>query len=517
MLKIYKNKSGKAANGGKMSKRTFAKAKNKKLLIAIISIVLVVALAVPIIIVAVVSGEKPIKFLLEEDLSEYVNVTVPEKLNYGELRETLVAGYDLFRVGLTEAYFGKNVYIEEGSTLDFTLGAELIKTKEDGTKEYVKIELPEKYAKIEGYRPYSKPENLFFDEALAEVGDKDENGIDYMVRDKESKFAMNIPNEERFGEYAGTKIRFTITVKDYVSRYVYLYNGGDNSISVIGDWYCKIATSKTQPTAGAVIAEGDIIVYDVIDTLADGTVNTYTDYTMEVTSEYASYFVGKKQGESFTETVQNIKEEFTIKKVYKAEDIEAALSALGYASIFDMKEELRIWCYAVYSDGLMNIITKQVELTAYPKNLFDTYKKLEEQTWEVDFRQSALSMAQTFGDEVAFEAYGIEGYETVADYLDDMIYDHVKTLVRELVISYSVAKELGVMDDLYKRYNDSIENYIEQNEYSSRKEALATLSANGDEACIFYTNFLSPVLGSKFAERMEGAEFLTLIAGSYVE
>ena len=72
------------------------------------------------------------------------------------------------------------------------------------------------------------------------------------------------------------------------------------------------------------------------------------------------------------------------------------------------------------------------------------------------------------------------------------------------------------MDDLYKRYNDSIDNYIKQNNYSSRKEALATLADNGDEACIFYTNFLSPILGTKFAERTEGAEFLGIIADSYV-
>ncbi|MBQ8403303.1 MAG: hypothetical protein IJX55_02625 [Clostridia bacterium] len=499
-----------------MSKNTSAKAKNKKLLIAIISIVLVVALAVPIIIVAVSSSEKPIDFLRKNDLSEFVDVSVPEKFNYGELRETLVAGYDLFRVGITETYFGTNVYVEEGSTLDFTLSAELITTKEDGTKEYTKIELPEKYAKIEGYRPYSKEENLFFDKALAEVGDKDDYGVDFMVRDTESKFAMDIPNEERFGEYAGTKIRFTITVTDYVARYVYLYGGNDNSISIVGDWYCKIATGKTQPTAGATIEEGDVIVYDVIDTLADGTKNEYRDYVMEVTSEYVSYFEGKKQGESFTETVQDITEEFTIKEVYKSEDIEAAFKTLGYESAFDMKEELRIWCYSVYSDGLMAIITKQVELKSYPKNLVNTYTKLEEQTWEVDFRESALSMAQTWGDDVAFQAYEITGYETMADYLDDMVADHVETLVRELVISYSVAKELGVMDDLYTRYNDSIDSYIEQNNYSSRKEALATLADNGDEACIFYTNFLSPILGTKFAERMEGAEFLAFIADSYV-
>ncbi len=500
-----------------MSKHNSAKAKNKKLLIAIVSIVLVIALAVPIIIVAVVSGKKPIDFLIQNDLSEYAEITVPESLNYGELRETLVAGYDLFRVGITETYFGTNVYVEEGSTMDFTLSADLITTNDDGTKEYTKIELPEKYAKIEGYRPYSKSENFFFDSVLAEVGDKDDNGIDFMVRDKESRFAMDIPNEERFGEYAGAKIRFAITVTDYVARYVYLYNGGDNSISVVGDWYSKVATSKTQPTAGATIAEGDVIVYDVVDTLADGTVNEYKDYVMEVTTEYLSYFEGKKQGESFTETVNNIKEEFEIKEVYKKADIEAALSAMGYASVFDMKEELRIWCYSVYSDGLMSIITKQVELTNYPKNLISTYTKLEEQTWEVEFRQSALEMAETFGDEVAFEAYDIEGYDTVAAYLDDLVDDHVKTLVRELIISYSVAKELGIVNDLYKRYDESIDNYMAQNSFSTRKEALATLADNGDEACIFYTNFLSPILGAKFAERTDGAEFLTLIAGNYVE
>jgi hypothetical protein len=491
------------------------KAKNKKLLIAVISIVLAAAIAVPIIIIAVTSGERPINFLMKNDLSEYVEVTVPETLNYGELRETIVAGYDLFRVGITEAYFGTSVYVEEGATMDFTLSAELITKKENGTKEYTAIELPEEYAKIEGYRPYSKAENLFFDKVLAQVGEKDENGIDFMERDTPSKFAMDIPDEERFGEYAGTQIRFTITVTDYVARYVYLYNNNDNSIGIVGDWYCKIAMEKAQSTAGAVIEEGDVIVYDVIDTHKDGTKNEYLDYIMEVTSEYVSYFKGRKQGDRFTETVQDITEEFYIKEVYKSADIEAGLAELGYASEFAMKEELRIWCYCVYSDGLMAIITKQTELNVYPEKLMSTYTKLEEQTWEVDFRSSALSMAQTWGDEVAFQAYSITGYETMADYLDDMLADHVEMLVRELVISYSIAKEFGVMEDLYERYDDSIKKYMEQNNFT-RKEALETLADNADEACIFYTNFLSPILGAKFAERMQGAGFLEIIADTYV-
>jgi hypothetical protein len=71
------------------------------------------------------------------------------------------------------------------------------------------------------------------------------------------------------------------------------------------------------------------------------------------------------------------------------------------------------------------------------------------------------------------------------------------------------------MEDLYERYDDSIKNYMEQNNFT-RKEALETLADNADEACIFYTNFLSPILGAKFAERMQGAGFLEIIADTYV-
>ena len=190
---------------------------------------------------------------------------------------------------------------------------------------------------------------------------------------------------------------------------------------------------------------------------------------------------------------------------------------MGYASIFELREELNMWCYAVYSDGFMALITKKTELKSYPKKLTNTYTKLENQTWETEFRQSALSMAASFGDEFALETYGIEGFDTIQAYLDDMVAGHVKTLVRELVISYSVAKEMGVLNDLHKRYETTIENYIDQNEFSTRREALESLSANGDEACIFYSNFLSPVLGVKFAERVTGFNLSQFIKGNYLE
>ncbi len=493
------------------------KMKNKKLLIAIISAVLVLAIAVPIIVIAVTGSTSPIKFLMNTDLTQYTSVSIPQKINYSEIRESLKSGYDLFRVGLTETYFGTAVYVEEGSTMDFTLSAELITTDENGAKEYTEIELPEEYKTIKGYRPYSKPENKFFDDALAEVGEKDQNGIDYMVRDKASKFAMDIPNEERFGEYAGARIRFTIKVTDYVSRYVYLYSGADNSEAVIGDWYCKIAVALASPKEGIAIEEGDIVLYDCIDTYSDGTVYEYLDNYMEITSDYIKYFGGKVSGEKFTEQIQNITEDFTIKAVYKAEDIEAGFKTLGYNSIFDMKEELRIWCYAAYSDGFMAIITKQDELISYPKNLMNAYMKIEEQTWEVEFRESALSMAQSFGDAVALEGYGVTGYATMQEYLDDLLEDHVETLVRELVISFAIADQMGITDELYKKYDESITSYMKQQQFSSRREALETLSANGDEACVFYTNFLSPILGARFAELVEGVPFTQYIEESYVK
>lgn len=493
------------------------RAKSKKLLIAVICTVVALAIIVPTVTIAVLGNSTPLKFLMKTDLSKYVSVSIPEKINYADIRESLGAGYDLFRVSITESYFGNAVYVEEGTTLDFKLSAELVTTTESGAKEYTAIELPAEYAEIKGYRPYSKAENLFFDKALAGVGEKDESGIDYMVRDKASKFTMTVPEEERFGDYAGKKIRFTITVTDYVARYAYIYGGADNSIAIVGDWYCQTAKALVSPAAGATVEEGDIILYDCVDTYSDGTVKEYLDTYMEVTSDYIKYFGGRKDGEKFTETVQNIKEEFTVKAVYKAADIEVALKTLGYESVYSFKEELRIWCYAVYSDGIMAIITKQTELAEYPKNLINTFTKLEDQTWETEFRKSALAFAQAVGDEIALETYEVTGYATVQEYLDDMLKDHVDTLVRELVISYSMAQQMGKLDELYERYNESIKNYIKANQYSTKREALESLSANGDEACILYTNFLSPVLGTEFAKIVEGANFTEFIADSYVK
>jgi hypothetical protein len=165
----------------------------------------------------------------------------------------------------------------------------------------------------------------------------------------------------------------------------------------------------------------------------------------------------------------------------------------------------------------MALITKQTELKSYPKKLINTYTKLEDQTWETDFRQSALAMARDFGNDFALQAYGIEGYDTVVAYLEAMVADHVKTLVRELVIAYSMAKEMGVIDVLYKRYDNTVKNYMKQNEFSTRREALETLAANGDEACIFYSNFLSPVLGLKLSERVQGLNFAEYIKDCYIE
>ena len=97
----------------------------------------------------ILSGQTPIKFLMKENLSKYVDVSVPNSINYADVRESLEAGYDLFRVNLTETYFGKTAYIEEGCTVDFTLGAELVTTTEEGTT-YTEITLPEKYVIYRG-------------------------------------------------------------------------------------------------------------------------------------------------------------------------------------------------------------------------------------------------------------------------------------------------------------------------------------------------------------------------------
>ena len=464
----------------------------------------------------ILSGQTPIKFLIKEDLSKYVDVQVPSSISYAEIRENLAAGYDLFRVGLTETYFGKCAYVEEGCTIDFKLSAELVTTTDAGSQ-YTEITMPEKYSKIEGYRPYSKPENRFFDDAMAGAGDRDSNGASYLTRDVAAKFTLTMPVDSAYGEYSGAKIRFTITVTDYVCRYVYLYGGADNTIATVGDWFCKVAIGVTESDNSAVIKEGDVVIYDCIDTLADGTKNEYKDNRIEVTKDYLNFFEGHKVGDEYNESIQNITETFKIKAVYTSEDIEAAIKNMGYASIFELREELNMWCYAVYSDGFMALITKKTELKSYPKKLTNTYTKLENQTWETEFRQSALSMAASFGDEFALETYGIEGFDTIQAYLDDMVAGHVKTLVRELVISYNIADQVGVLDNLYERYEETIDNYIKQNEFSTRREALETLSDNGDEACIFYSNFLSPVLGIELAKKVQGFNLAEFIKDGYIE
>lgn len=466
----------------------------------------------------ILSGQTPIKFLIKQNLSKYVDLSLPESMKYADVRESLKAGYDLFRVGLTETYFGSSVYIEEGCTLDFTLSAELVTKTDDGNK-YTAIEMPEKYAKMEGYRPYSKPENKFFDNALSSAGMQDENGAYYLERgeDKSAKFVAVIPEDGVYGEYAGAKIRFTIKVTDYICRYVYLYGGSDNTIATVGEWFCKVAAGAVASDSSAAIKEGDVVIYDCVDTLANGTQNEYKDNYIEVTSDYLKFFEGHKVGDEYSESIQNIKETFKIKAVYPSEKIAAAAKNMGYESIFYLKEELNLWCYAVYSDGFMALFTKQTELKSYPKKLINTYTKIEDQTWETEFRKSALSFAQQFGDDIALETYKIEGFDTIQAYLDDLMDGHVKTLVRELIISYDMAKQMGVLDNLHQRYETTIKNYMEQNEFSTRREALESLAANGDEACIFYSNFLSPVLGLKLAEKVQDFNLADFIKDSYIE
>lgn len=490
------------------------KKNTKKIVIISIAAVLAAALIiVPLVMIFAAKNVSPIEFLMEKDLSEYVSVDKIEGIDYAEVRDALKSGYDVFRVSLTEAYFGTAVYIEEGSTLDFTLSAELA-TEVEGVTEYTEVTLPEEYTKVIGYRPYSDENNLFFDLALSGAGSLDDYRQHYMTRDTATKFTATIPEGEAYGEYAGKTLRFTITVTDYVARYIYLYDGVDNSISTVSDWYCKIIAGTAEKSAGKV-EEGDIILYDCVDKHEDGTVEEYTNLYLEVTGDYLQYFEGLSEGDSFSETFGTVTEDFTVKAVFKAEEAETAAKGMGYASVFDLKEELRMWCYAVYSDGFIVLATENAQVISYPDRLISVYTKLEDASWETEFRESAASFAENFGDDTALSTYGITGFETMEAYLDDLLTSHVETLVRELLITYYVAKDFGVLDDLYARYETSLDNYIASGEYATREEALASLSDNADEACVFYTNFLSPILGTKYAAKVEGVPFAEYIADSY--
>lgn len=486
----------------------------KKLVIIIAAFLAALLVIVPLVVLLAARSTAPIDFLMEKDLSKYVDFEIPETIKYGDIKEAVASGYDVFRVGLTESYFGTDVYVEEGSTMDFTLSAELV-TEAEGAKEYTEITLPAEYAKIVGYRPYSEAENRFFDDALAKAGNIDDYSQYYLSKNTAAKFELTLPEGERFGEYAGKTLRFTITVTDYVCRYIYLYDGYDNSITTVEDWYCKIITSTAEKSSGK-IEEGDIVLFDCTDTYKNGTTEKYEDLCIEATGDYLEYFKDRSEGDSFTEEFSDITENFVIKGVYKAENAEEAVKALGYDSVFALKEELRIWCYAVYSDGFMLLATQSAKVLSYPKNLLNTYTKLEDATWETDFRKDAVSFAEALGDETALETYGITGYETIEDYLDDLLEDHVKTLTGELMTSFAMAKEFGVLEELHERYETSLASYIVSGGFANKQEALEALYANGDEACVFYSNFLSPILGTKFAQRVTDAPFAQYLTDSYV-
>lgn len=489
--------------------------KNTKRAIIIIASVLAAALIiVPMILIFATRSVSPIKFLMEKDLSEYVVVGQTDSIDYAQARVKLKSGYDTFRVSLTEAYFGTSVYVEEGSTIDMKLAADLVE-ESDGKTKYTKIELPEKYSSIQGYRPYSAEENRFFDIAMAGAGTTDEYKQHYMTRGTETQFTAVIPEGEAYGEYAGKTVRFTITVTDYVSRYVYLYDGADQSISTVSDWYSKIVGNIT-PQSNEKIEKGDVIIYDCTDKNGDGTISEYKDLYLEVTEgDIFDIFGGYAAGDKFTKTVGSVTEDFTVKAVFKLDDAKKAINDMGYESVFVLKEELRMWCYAVYSDGFTLLASESSQVISYPKSLISVYKKLEYETWETEFRESAMSFAKNFGDDTALTSYGITGYDTMEEYLDDLLNSHVETLVGELLVTYEVAREFGILDDLYERYTSSLENYIEAGKFASKDEALASLADNADEACIFYSNFISPILGKEYALKVNGAPFAQYIADSY--
>lgn len=519
---IYKNeiirRRSLSKNGGIMKENKTKKNSGgkKAIIITVVSVVLAVLIIVPTVAILVSKRGKPIDFLMKNDLSKYVSVDIGDKLDYNKLKETLKSGYDVFRVGLTEVYFENTAYVEEGSTIDFTLSAEIITKKEDGSKEYTAYELPEKYKKTEGYRPFSDKSKLFFDNALANTGNINEYNSYYLVRNKEAKFDVTMPVSEEYGELSGKDVRFTIKVTDYVARYICFNGQIDSSLSIIAEWFAETAVKKTENNAGNAVSEGDVVLYDCIDKMTDGTVKEYKDVKIEATGDHLKYFEGKVAGDKFTQTIDGVEEEFEIKEVHKAEDIKAALKDMGYASVFDYMEELRIWCYAVHSDGILAIICQSTELSEYPKNLFATYKKIEDDTWEKDFRTSAKSMADTWGDSVAFEAYGISGYNTFDDYLEELLYEHTKTVVRELVISFALADDMGILDGMYEEYNKSLKEFMKANDYS-KNEALSSLSYNGDEAYVFCASFLSPALGIKLAGSVTGAEFIDILSDSYMD
>ncbi len=489
---------------------------NQKTAIIIAAVLAACLIIVPLVMIFAARSTSPIDFLMKKDLSKYVAFEIPDEIAYSDVEEAIKSGYDVFRVSLTETYFGNQVYVEEGSTMDFTLSAELVsKGETEEAVEYTAITLPEEYAKVVGYRPFSDPDNLFFDKALAGAGEKDEYSQYYLTIDTAAKFVLEIPEGESYGEYAGKTIRFTITVTDYVCRYIYLYDGYDNSITTVADWYCKIITSVAEKSDGK-IEEGDIVLYDCTDKYSDGTTQVYTDLCLEATGDYLKYFEGLSEGSTFTEEFTDVTENFTVKGVYKAKDTEDAVKKLGYDSVFALKEDLRVWCYAVYSDGFMLLATQSADIISYPKNLINVYTKLEDATWETEFRGSAASFAASLGDETALKTYGITGYETIDDYLDDLLSDHVNTLVGELMTSFAMAKEFGIAQDLYERYEKSLASYIVSGGFANKQEALDELYSNGDEACVFYSNFLSPVMGTKYAERISGHPFAEYLTESYV-
>ncbi len=486
----------------------------KKLIITVISLVLAVLIIVPLLLIIFARRAAPIKFLVKNDLSKYVDVAFDEAIDYNEIRPALVAGYDLFRVGLTENYLSSSVYVYEGSTLDFTVAVETVERNGDEVG-YTAVELAEDKTKIVGYRPFSDENDLFFDEVLVQLGTKDSYGEYYITKNQALVFTLTLPEQARFGALSGKEVRMTLTVTDYVTRYLYMTNGYDSAVTTVSSWFSSIISKTVKNSENTPIEVGDVVVYDCKDTAADGTVTEYKGLSLEVGEDYLQYFENRVAGESFDITVENVKEDFTILSVHKKSDIAEAVRALGYKNEYALREELRIWCYAVYSDGLMAIMCDKFNVEEYPQSLISTYTKLEDDTWETDFRESAASMAAAWGEAAALEAYGITGYDTVKAYLDELVANHVKTLVGELLISYAMADELGILDTMYEYYLSSLDEYLKAYDLT-KKEALADIYYNSDEACIFYTNFLSPALGVKLASTVDGLDILNYISDDYL-
>lgn len=486
---------------------------------------------------------KPIDFLMNSDLSEYISVDYggaeTPSFDFKAIRADLISGYDTFRRALTSTYFGTNAFVEEGCNISFVLSAELING--ESSEEY-RFD-GERALSVDNYRPFSNPEYAFFDEALANAGDEN-NGTKFLTINKNSSgelksynFKAEFPADYKNADLAGKTMKFSIVVTDYISRYALLSGGMEYTENALSAYYSAIIPAIARPTENAEMEAGDFVKLDVTDvTKTDGEeakTDVYENRYFHITDAYLETFgTGHRSGDTFTKTYEEendgkktvVEETLHIKEVFKKADIVSAIKEkYGFESWFAFREELNMWCYAENNDGMLNYLynSSAVTFKKDAKELRSAYMEIENKYWENDdidgngnggWRKYVEDAATRFGDEAALAIYNKTGktYKSVADFLQASLEEHVDTMTKQLILAYKTAEDFDILAKYYEKYEADISEVI--NEHGvDREKILFSIVYNGDDAYEFYTGYLASELGRRLGLAVSGAEYIDLI------